>query len=567
MSDLRTELLPAPWKGMASADAPDAIDKSEAVLLENMLPGSAGLLRLRGPIGRNVRTPTSWTAGSLAQSFWVYNSTLADQDLEWVLLQRDAVSDSTYYEFEIAEGNAEDNFTNLGGGTYDSSAMAEAMRSMQLGSLTYGGVKAIETGPPVSSVIKLYKWKPDESIWTGGSARTFTEVTNAPYDFKGLAVHLNRLFVLGGSVPGTTTPAYDANLYLSDQDGPDAGTLAQWQDDSSSVVNQIQVLPNGVDTGVGMAHVGRDLALLFRRSIWMLRGQTPSTFQAQQFTAEYGCVSDSSILEYGAGFFFASDHGYMYCDGVTIQEVSAPIRTDFKLVLDQASDNATDFTRRVSAAYVGNNTITVCVGNGSSGTTKTWLYHVPSGTWSEVTVNTNIITIGTPVQVVRTATNVAYWNGTSFFTANHIADASPPDELGAASLGLDSPDEFTTTYRVPAKIYYRLAKLASPYQMARIERVMLDYMLESDSATDGWSLQLRDGAGTVLLSWQTLDVKDDSDADLKRLRRSIEIFNEAHDVQLQLELRTTATVTVGYNLAEIYDAWLLYQPAFSFINP
>ncbi len=99
---------------------------------------------------------------------------------------------------------------------------------MRYGDYVYGAIFDASTSPQLGR-------------WDGGATAIVTQ-TNAPHQFKDLQVHAKRLFVLGGTVPGTSTPVVNGGRTLFYSDANPAANLAltaSWQDDVSGLTNRI----------------------------------------------------------------------------------------------------------------------------------------------------------------------------------------------------------------------------------------------------------------------------------------------------------------------------------------
>lgn len=378
-------------------------------------------------------------------------------------------------------------------------------RHVRYGDLVYGAVSFV-VSPALGS-------------WDGG-ATTVPLITNAPYGFVDLQVYAQRLFVLGGTVPGTTTVAKRQTLFWTDPGATDLSLEDSWKDDVSGLVNQI--VYDGDDTPVALAGCGHYMAILGTRSVNILTGTGASSFAIRNLTRNMGCTDINTVVEADDGFYFMTERGYAFCDGTTISVVSD----------GQVSNDLTGSTG-YTAAMFGHGFVALC------SATTCWLFHIPSKSWTQISMD---ISTSTPCGVYRTNNYPFLWQSGGLRRAELITRHS-----GA---GIDNDGSIDVTIKTSWASRY--LRLASPSQLASVQRLLLDYRFASAS-TDGFRVRLIDALGNVLLD-QNVPAQSSS---TRRSRFQFDCYGEADTVQLVV---TNAATAVAAD-AELYDAWVEFQPA------
>jgi hypothetical protein len=167
------------------------------------------------------------------------------------------------------------------------------------------------------------------SIWaTGVTSMSPTLLTLAPQGAIDLTTYQNRLWLLGGAdTPGGSTVHNANTLYFTIPGGSGIGALtADWRDPVTAETNFITVDNDLSDTAVGLARVRNGLLIFRHNSVYIMRGSTETSYQISKVSSEVGCIDQRSILETDSGVYFLSLKGLMLTDGISIQNVSGPLR-------------------------------------------------------------------------------------------------------------------------------------------------------------------------------------------------------------------------------------------------
>jgi hypothetical protein len=590
------ERIEPAYGGLDTDSAPDAISKTRAPVLENFLVDRPGKLPMRGPINGTIQI-YSGSPDEKPVGVWAWrnslliglkaNSATATRD-PWVAPYRHAAAAG-----DLAAGHTTAYHLDLDSGAVTSLSPAANQvpgpRSTALGDVVYGiGYGSATTSTQGGSVQRhrpILKWD--------GTAALPTVLANAPLMAQDCRAHLNRLFVVGGMVPGTTTYAPNS-LFWSDAGGPTADTLAQWQDDVSGLVNQVVIeSTDPSDFGVGLAKVGRSLVVFKRRSTHLVLGSTPSTFEVRTFATDVGCIDARSIVEWKDGVFFASDQGFMWFDGQQIQNVTENLRSTVVAAMAQtAGDNGVD-GGRVVASRLPNDYIFFGVGvtpatTGPSDMTFTGLYHPPRDAWVELT--SDALSGGRPIDGGLAQTRTFLVDDTKVVQANALTapetvpetergfDSDSPiftfDTSGAGPLfngtgdalknQLTAVTAWTTQVDtpIPARWWSKLARLSQSFLNSVVQRLAVDYTFAIDGGTDdgssGWTVSLVDGRGNVLLSPTAMPSQGDPSSHAYRRQYLAEINGEAEDAQLRIEYLGPATAIKD---AAIFNSHIEFEPA------
>jgi hypothetical protein len=335
--------------------------------------------------------------------------------------------------------------------------------------------------------------------WDGGNiAGSFSlyTATTGPVGAVDIRTFLNRIFILGGSVPGTTTPVYTTRLFWSIDLGngstalPDSTTSFQ----SSGVTNQIILEGTSNDYGVGMAVLNGRLIILRRQSLYMMTGTSPENFVVRRI-AGVGCVDPGSILEWDNGVYFISDTGLVFFDGSGIEPISPPISGELAANSWQGATASEVSVARVSSEHFM---------MAATGTTrKCWLYHVPSRSWSEVTAHTNVIAGAAPRRVMRVTNYPLVFDGTYLYDASFVTLPEASDVPGRDADPRAGGDKV-----VPGEMLTRTFRLSAPEKGSALHVGYLDYALKAPpgviTGTLEWDVSIEDGRGNVLMSTPTL---------------------------------------------------------------
>lgn len=507
---MKVERLLAPTGGMNTSASPDYIPANQAQRLDNLLVGQ-GKLYLRGPITSKIAlggsadaNPAVWTHG---------DNTLM-------------LADSQHYTIDAAAGTA----------TEVTPAKAlESSRHARVGSVVFGAIE-----PTDGSDRDLGYWNPATGITT--------IMDDGPVDFTDVREHLTRLFVLGGSVPGTDTPVEDLKLYWSDRGGPGVGsleTLDDWKDDDSGLVNQITYAQT--DSPVALAHVGRWLAILMRRSIYLLTGDTPASFAIRLAARGVGCIDRESVVETAGGCFFLSDSGYMFFDGSAVICVSDDINLGSRGLMH----NRRSYNYRAEALSDRHILVSKCGTSTLVG--STYLYNIEAKAWTTITTSLSpAISILMPIAL---STYALAFDGIDIYDISTLLYPQ-----NAVTPG-DDTDADGTEKTIPVKFYSRPARLASPTHTARARRLLIDYLFtaDPDSVADvAGTVELYQPAGTRVLTANSLAAI--STAAVQGRQRDQQLVPvEADSIEIHISLQTYSSELIPN--FELYDMWIEYDEA------
>lgn len=499
------ERLQAPSGGINTDAAPDYVGAAQAPSLMNLLSGMAGKVVIRGQFVVNITGIT----GTAVQpdAFWSFNDV--------ALIKGDPGGGTKTYFVDVNALTKTDETATLVESPLD-------YRHARYGNYVYGAI--VDAASP-----QLGQWN--------GTAAAIVPQANAPFQWTDLQVYAQRLFILGGSVPGTTTPVVNGGRTLFWSDTPTAGTFADlsvldsWKDDVSGLVNQLQY--DADDTPVGLAGCGRFMAILGSRSINILTGSGSSSFAVRNLTRNWGCNSRNSILEVDDGFYFMSDRGFCFCDGTDVSVVSDPAVT-----IDLTSESPTNYT---TAMF---NNGYVALSNRSQGTC--WLFHLATKSWTQISMD---ISGTVPVAVFRTNLWPIMWQSGGL----RIADTATIYAPGGAVNDYDG----STITTIKSTWTSRFVRLASPGQLATVQRVLLDYKWYIGGVDDpnAWRVKVLDTLGNVLAD-VTAASQRTSD---HRSRLVVDCYGEADAVQLVVTNAQGTSPSIF--AAEIYDAWVEFVPA------
>lgn len=573
-SQLAAQTVAAPWGGYDTQTPDTQMAANKCRILRNLLPGRPGRVVLRGPLTRSTTIdsiiPTNlvtWSGG------WIFGDKVLVADMKYIPIRYTvldfAPAAPTFSASVVPAGLAPN------GGLYPFHARAGAyVYGYTAGSLgVAGGVspnRRISGGAAVASDSRLL-------YWTGGNTApdfNLLTVSRHPQGSADIKFFLNRLWVLGGSVPGTTTPVFPTNIYYSNDLGNGTVVLpdlaSSWQ--TGGISNQISLEGSTSDYGVAYALLNGRLIILRRQSVYMMTGTSPATFAFKKI-ASIGCVDPGSVIEWDDGIYFLSDTGVMFFDGAIIRPISGPIQDEVQNATWQGTAAYELTTTRMSSEYF----MMATSGPVASAALKPkcWLYHVPSQSWSEFTANINVLgstgysPSGIPIRILRTTNFPLMFDGTYVYDGSFVTNPESSDPVTQA--GRDKAFS-GTSYPIPAVMRTRVMRVAAPISRAALHSVYLDFLLQGPPGV------ISSGAG--LLQWVVSYYNENmaviggplgwnGDYDLIvgstnriKTRRHSEVDpitrKEFEEIQMEWSLSSSSP---GWPLfAEIYDAVIRYQP-------
>lgn len=469
---------------------------------------------------------------------------------------------------QVAEADLQANSYHVGSGTGVTAAVYATKDNVPEGS------RSVRIGDAVYYLTMLT---------VGVAARTLTGTLNtinsrrvASHTFGGgvvvrntgpmysadIAEYSNRLFVLGGTVPNAAAGAgtYNANgLYFSDADGPTTDTLTLWQDDVSGNANQLTVGESD-DYGVALCNINNGLVVLKRRSIWVLRGSGPQTFQLRRFSAEVGCVSRDSVVPWRDGCLFASDAGIYYFDGSQMRLVSAHY-------IDPTTYTGVLATARFTP--LGQGWFHILDGNSSE-----CLFHAPTDSFCGFSSGSTFSNLTPMVGVAEPNGNAA-----RFLGGYRLLDYS---QVVAYRRGQDMAfggrDYLSNSFVTYAVIDHTLAthpvQLGNPMEKSVVTRVMAETRVQGQTDGDSGSFTLTGTDEYKFDNSRTPAAEDTfsgtipyvlapttSPADFYPMRTTFDVMKETETYKLVYSLPgpTQAQSSSGLEYAAIFNTYVEWQ--------
>ncbi|MGZ6852641.1 MAG: hypothetical protein ACXVGC_01040 [Mycobacteriaceae bacterium] len=416
--------------------------------------------------------------------------------------------------------------------------------SAPLGSTYAGGRRP--SGIGATGTFAIFKWDGTSAI---GGITAYTSANAPSNGIVDVASHLDRLFVLGGCVPGTSGPSYKDRLYWSDIGGPVTNTLALWQDDVSGLVNQIVLDGGASNYGVGLANTQSGLMVFRRQSVDLLSGVTPANFALRRVLS-IGCRATTSIVEYSGGVFFMSDDGFMWFDGSVERRVSDAVQPSFMAAA--RADNA-----MVHASLIGTDSLLVkVIRTDTSPNATTWsaIYHVPSGAWYDFTSNA-LLGGNRPLWSGRTVNFPYVTDGRVVYDASFVTQ---PTAVDKSLRGTETVPDTAVKSIIPAEMKTRVASLGLPMRTATLNRAYPQYILRTDVASNaGWSVTVEDEVGNILMPAVTLPPQANPSGAPQRQVASLEALSEATEAIFHFTYQSSS-LRAAYD-AELHDSYIEFS--------
>lgn len=564
---LQAQRVRPAYEGWNTEAAPDYLSEGQAPLVENLLCRT-GKLVLRGPVSSALPLGHTYVDAA-AQTVPTYGMVAGHMIVDNKVL----LALATEPNDPSPEKQALLTLTSGGFSVAHSTPTASALpvaRSAQIGANAYA----------LGAAGQMLRWN-------GSGAATVMSEANAPAQFVDVLTHMERLWVLGGTVAGGQGGL--VSLLFSVPGGPTAFTAADWTDPVSGLINQIRV-GDGSELFMGLGRAGREMLILKRHSVWALSGYGANTFSVRRVVDTLGCISTDSIVSADDGCYFLSDSGYFHYSGGAIREVSR----DISPTIQAAIRNTTSLTygpgrlvddeyRFQRAEYVRGEGILLTMGtetfNGTASpkvpidgkTQFCALYDITRNAWMKY--SSPIHSYGGSsadglTALVRAGDRTLGFDG---WSAAFVDDITVPEAavlangvgVGGRDTRVAASGQVGVTAAIPAVWYSRLTRLGSPIERAQLHRLLFDYCFQVGSgvggdaaAGNGWYVSVVAGDGTLLLPEVQVPAQGFSTAYLARRRASIDVFTEATDAQVRVAWKGTATTLKA---AEIYDVTLEYQ--------
>lgn len=483
MSQLKVERIEAPSLGIDADSAPELVPKGKAPILQNMLPGYPGLIRMRGPLSFSAPFMTATPQDKIA-GIWHHGDTLVISIREGHATQRREPHTTWYRKgtaATLSRGVTRLYTANLLDGT--------------VATLTAGMARNLVPGPKFTRQRRyLYGPAYDTASDAGGDiyaadgagaawiirrvallrfdtqgalAIPVSYADNAPRGSQDAKMHYNRLFVAGGPSGFNVQPTSCATgSFLTDiepntiwytqdfgQAIPDASVNAngdlkaevcRWAHPITFAKNSITVdSADPSDFIVALAKVGRNLAIFKRNSIHVLLGYGPSTFSVREFASGIGCIDPRSVVEVDNGCFFMAQDGFYYFDGSQLIEMSRGIDAALhEQALAMVGDTGVD-GGLVTAAKLSNDYVGLAISDASFGVSGgvrvssvpklSTLLHIPTRGWITFTSDV-LVTDGQPTWFGSTDTRAYCTDDTAAWAAQWVV---APLVASEAQRGLD----------------------------------------------------------------------------------------------------------------------------------
>jgi hypothetical protein len=537
---MAVERFQAPNGGQAFRTGAGAIPKGEALLLENVLTHHVGKLPVRGPFGPAQALYTQSELDSIGSSaltgyVWTFDANF--------LVAAHGSLGNKFFTLDTDIADAPTFFATVAA----SNIYALWTRSARIGDFAYGFQMNLPAGGMDGNLLK----------WAGTAvAPTIPDNTGTktPRNNQGssvvpdLTAHLGRLFVCGTGEPGVPlSPVKPNYLYWSDINGPTANLLSDWQDDASGLVNKIAVGSQG-DPCVALGSLRNQLVIAKRNSIYVLLGDTPSTFVLRRLVNGHGCIDARSMRAFDDFVVWMSRDGLMLYDGSSITPLGGPQPT---VIVGYGSTACS--VAPLSRDHV---MVTMQTSTGS----EMWIVHLPTRAWAQVT---------TSFSVVNAVSSVVGW---PFVFTNEIGDTMITDRRyarGCQWLVTDDDTKRTgrelaasgiTSLSILARWRTRVAQLAHPTNLAQIKRLFIDHRTVDPLQQHTWQATVQDGDGDDLWDAPTFETGPSADDIVIRTRYKADIYGEAAEALIDINFYGGST-TPGPGVGpELHDLWLEYEP-------
>lgn len=585
MAELRRTRLPAPYRGLDLASSPDVADPETTRHINNFLVGNPGLLRLRSKttpivsgnvadVADRTRQPVGlWELSgqsSADYTFYVtrsWDSTkIKPHQTPWRHASNQSELDWAY-SYNMVSGV----YAKWSGSPSGQRSVSFIGRPVRLGPRSYvysydsfgdhATTTTTSTGWPgpmarVRSLLALTEASPaiDQFIYFGQSA---------PQNGQAVISHLNRVWVLGGYAPHLVggTPDYEPNtLFFSREAHLNAlpttavAGVTAWSDEVTNLLNRIVVGKDGGGWGVGLAVVDQNLVIFKNNSLWVLYGNSPSTFSLRQIDGNTGCIEPNSIYEADGGVYFLSQRGLEFFDGYSVTTVSNPVRELLEPYCRAAHNGSSSLSAVVG--NVGHDYLRLSLNFDALGNAPlNLMLHRPSGAWtifSGASYSVWSYTSGNTGQ-----RGCSWTNGAGVECHQRVTQARPMDFVDGSAPVLTG------------SFAYRLATPSSHLEGLQLHRVLLNSALNvevsesspPDSIT-GTTFMLRSSTGKELgsgvFSGLAKHESDDPTVTFTQRRQVFDVFTEsAGDLLLRVNHAPTGAA-LPYR-SEYYDAYAEWQ--------
>jgi len=594
-SELRTQRIIPPYLGLDHASAPELVAPEKALTHNDWLLDRPGKCVMRGPLRRAPAgglTRGDGTRNLVGTAVWddkiMWHHADANAGLAigpWESFWRHASAESDLLTVTVGTGRTR--ISDLVAATTTDFNVASAYdvgwgRGTRLGNYHY--LPTLTTAPavPASSQLGHLRKETTITIWNGlgvasGPLAAATDVPNFTIATRS---HYSRLFACAARDPSAAaalvnyTVAYNPHqIYWTNPLTGSAfpGAFTDWRNPNTLAINKLTVgQQDRGDACLGLAKVGRDLAIFKRHSVHMLYGYSEDTWATRQVSASLGCIDPHSIVEMGGAVYFMSDQGFYQYDGTRFTNVSEavqPVLLRYALAACGPGGAAGGYVR---ASMMPNGYIHVVIGtqsfNSGTHTPDFQGYYCPAtGGWSNLSVNASALYNNQAVfGVVDTANFWIPFSPQAYWQAPHIF---MPEQASSGAYGSDEhPVNLGVRGLTQPQFASRLYSLASPVWSSQLQRVLMDYHYKLAAGGDGsraaWNVQLINGASEVLAAAYDVPATGaTASPNLRRRRHRQEAFslsnNAADAIALVTRPETDPDATVS--AAEVYPLDVVYQ--------
>ena len=441
--------------------------------------------------------------------------------------------------------------------------------------------------------------------WAGGIPTVPVVYAMMPWGAQDLMMHYTRLFVLGGAQAGYSTGNQpDKQALWFSRVGTQAEALNGlnnadvnqdfWKDEVTMAFNRLDISgPDATDPGVAIGQVGRHMAVFKRHNLLLLTGYGPDSFQLRPITP-VGCIDPRSVVETEYGIFWMSHSGFMHFDGAVVTNVTRGMHKRVTAAALQAcGDDSTRDAGGVVATRVQRDHILITIGEPLTIGFGSFLYNIPSNTWSEVHfpsmpssgiipgISTILDDYGETENYQyarhRLASDTGNTHRISKITTLTVPEAEVSEPGGGSNPQGEDHEGTAEAKQIPFWWWSRVHELAMPTNKALTRRVMIDYefrfynknQAQADAIT-GPTVEIRDG-GNNLLDTYTLPTGPDlavtqglagqvypHSTYRQRHTRLVEV--ETTDIQVRISYEPVSVIGT-IKQCSIQDVWVEYQPA------
>lgn len=314
--------LPAPHEGLDLSLAPHQLPRTRAWYMHNFMPFQDGRVMLRGPISRIVNGDLTITEGTKPYAVFpnINGSVITTVDPTTTVLAR-----APWRAFLDIVGTPSPPVQGSTIYTIWSSGVMGTSGAIPFIGPVWAEHRGLVWGPSLSGPpatithnnhihdLTLLAWYTPALSGAGASG----SVAFSPQASQGIASYGGRLFVLGGTAPGTATPIKQNSLWYTNIDADPAAAVTSWQ--TNGVNNQIVVGPDIVsDWGLALVPLSRQLVIFKRNSIWRLFGLSEDTWTLQNVTNRMGILEPRAWACVDDVVWWISHEGLMRYDGTDI---------------------------------------------------------------------------------------------------------------------------------------------------------------------------------------------------------------------------------------------------------